>query len=179
MIEGMRPTADDVLLDFGCGIGRVAKEMIGRTGCRVVGVDISAKMRAMAIDYVASDRFSVMSSEDFFALASARTPMFSGAYSLIVLQHVLEPEFELRCIRATCKPRSPFFVFNCVNRCVPSNKGWVNDGKDVGLLASDLYDFEREFAVPRALLLYPEKGPLPGEIEEHWFRLYRTKPAAA
>ena len=62
ILEAVRPTRDDVLLDFGCGIGRLAKELIGHTGCRIVGVDMSAAMRRYAIEYVASDRFSVMSS---------------------------------------------------------------------------------------------------------------------
>ena len=60
IMEAMRPTRDDVLLDFGCGIGRLAKELIGRTGCRIVGVDISDAMRRYATEYVASDRFSVL-----------------------------------------------------------------------------------------------------------------------
>ncbi len=32
---------DTVVLDYGCGIGRMAKELITRHGCRVIGVDIS------------------------------------------------------------------------------------------------------------------------------------------
>ena len=171
----MRPTGDDILLDFGCGIGRMAKELIGRTGCRVVGVDISAEMRRHAIDYVATDRFSVMSSEEFDRAAVDRSVSFTGAYSIIVLQHVLDPWSELQCIAATCKAQAPFFVYNCANRCVPSNKGWVNDGKDVGEFAARIFELEREFAVPRAMLLYPEKGPQPGEIEGHWFRLFRNR----
>jgi 2-polyprenyl-3-methyl-5-hydroxy-6-metoxy-1,4-benzoquinol methylase len=175
IVEAMRPTQDDVLLDFGCGIGRLAKELIGRTGCRIVGVDISAPMRRHAIEYVASDRFSVMSSEEFAQLAANRTRTFSGAYCIIVLQHVLDPQTELRRIAATCKPEAPFFVYNCIHRCVPSNKGWVNDGQDVGSLVSDSFNFQRQIAVPRAMLLYPDQGPLPGEFERHWFRLYRNK----
>src|SRR5262249_52605780 len=121
IIEAMKPTAEDVLLDFGCGIGRVAKELIGRTGCRVVGVDISADMRRHALDYVASDRFSVMSSEEFDQAAVDRRILFSGAYSIIVLQHVFDPWSELQCIAATSKPHAPLFIYNCKDRCVPSN----------------------------------------------------------
>ena len=98
------------LFDFGCGIGRLAKMLIGHTGCRIVGVDISAAMRRYAIEYVGSDRFSVMSSEEFSQLAAKGTRVFSGAYSVIVLQHVLEPQIELRRIAATCKVEAPFFV---------------------------------------------------------------------
>jgi 2-polyprenyl-3-methyl-5-hydroxy-6-metoxy-1,4-benzoquinol methylase len=178
IIEAMRPTQDDVLLDFGCGIGRLAKELIGRTGCRIVGVDISAPMRRHAVEYVASDRFSAMSSEEFARLAANGTRTFSGAYSIIVLQHVLDPQAELQRVAATCKSEAPFFVYNCIHRCVPSNKGWVNDGQDVGTLVSDRFAFQREIAVPPAMLLYPNQGPLPGEFERHWFRLYRNKHVA-
>jgi len=176
MMEAMRPTRDDVLLDFGCGIGRLAKELIGRTACRIVGVDISAAMRRYATEYVASGRFSVISSEEFAKLAASGAHTFSGAYSIIVLQHVLEPQTELRRIAATCTADAPFFVYNCINRCVPSNKGWVNDGQDVGRLASEIFEFQRQYEVPRDMLLYPHEGPLPGEIEGHWFRLFRNKP---
>src|SRR5436853_1197366 len=51
--------ADSCLLDYGCGIGRVAKALIQRYGCAVVGVDISAQMRGFAVEYVSSDRFAV------------------------------------------------------------------------------------------------------------------------
>jgi SAM-dependent methyltransferase len=41
---------DTVMLDYGCGIGRMAKELIARHGCRVIGVDISPSMRALSIE---------------------------------------------------------------------------------------------------------------------------------
>lgn len=175
ILEAIRPTRDDVLLDFGCGIGRLAKELIDHTGCRVVGVDMSAAMRRYAIEYVGSDRFSVMSSEEFSQLAAKGSRVFSGAYSVVVLQHVLEPQIELRRIAATSRVEAPLFVQNAVSRCVPSNKGWVNDGQDVGRLASEIFDFLCQFEVPRDMLLYPNQGPLPGEIEGQWFRLFRNK----
>src|SRR5262245_8852446 len=53
------------VLDFGCGIGRLAKWLIDAVGCRVVGVDISESMRRLAIDYVGSPKFSVVSYEAF------------------------------------------------------------------------------------------------------------------
>jgi SAM-dependent methyltransferase len=177
IIEGIRPTASSVLLDFGCGIGRLAKELIDRVGCRVVGVDISAPMRKHALRYVGSDRFSVMSGEEFNRRARNKARNFTGAYSIVVLQHVLEPRNELQRIAALCKARAPFFVYNCVNRCLPTNKGWTDDGQDIGELTAQIFEFEREFTVPRDVLLYPEKGPMPGELESHWFRLYRNKAA--
>src|SRR5262249_29871734 len=45
---------ETVVLDYGCGIGRMSKALIERYGCRVIGVDISPSMRALAVEYVGS-----------------------------------------------------------------------------------------------------------------------------
>src|SRR4051812_17838790 len=52
-------TKDSLLLDYGCGIGRLSKEMILRSGCRAVGIDYSTNMRALAANYVDNPRFMV------------------------------------------------------------------------------------------------------------------------
>ena len=43
--EFLNPTEQMLILDYGCGIGRLAKELINNHACRVLGVDISASMR--------------------------------------------------------------------------------------------------------------------------------------
>jgi 2-polyprenyl-3-methyl-5-hydroxy-6-metoxy-1,4-benzoquinol methylase len=53
-----------LVLDYGCGIGRLSKAPIARHGCNVVGVDISPSMRSMAVGYVDSERFSAWSREE-------------------------------------------------------------------------------------------------------------------
>ena len=50
---------ESCVLDYGCGIGRLAKGLIERFGCRVVGVDFSPSMRLLAPEYVLSERFTV------------------------------------------------------------------------------------------------------------------------
>jgi len=78
-------SANSLLLDYGCGIGRMAKELIGRYGCRVVGVDISPSMRSLAPMYVASDRFlpaRLRCSTDLSNEARRlMPPLLSGCYS--------------------------------------------------------------------------------------------------
>ena len=175
IIDGLKPTRDSVLLDFGCGIGRLAREVIGRIGCKIVGVDISASMRRQAIEHVASERFSVLSAEVFGRLAADSITMFSGAYAVVVLQHTLDPEAELRRIAATCAAAAPLFIYNHVHRLVPTDKGWASDGKDVGKLASGIFRFVREFDLPRDCLLYPDRGAMPGEIDSHWLRLFEKR----
>ena len=109
IMEAMRPTRDDVLLYFGCGIGRLAKELIGRTGRRIVGVDISDAMRRYATEYVASDCFSVSSLRNLPSLPQTERS-FSGAYSIIVSQHVLEPQSEPGNCRSLHRRRAIFRI---------------------------------------------------------------------
>src|SRR5215813_6556282 len=44
--------ANSVIVDYGCGVGRIAKELINRHKCHVIGADISPNMRALAASYV-------------------------------------------------------------------------------------------------------------------------------
>src|SRR5260221_8560231 len=44
------------VLDYGCGVGRIARGLIERYHCFVIGVDISTGMRQLAPEYVKSDR---------------------------------------------------------------------------------------------------------------------------
>ena len=45
------PRPDDWVIDYGCGVGRLSKELIDRFGCRVVGIDASRAMRQFAPEY--------------------------------------------------------------------------------------------------------------------------------
>lgn len=175
IVDGLKPTRDSVLLDFGCGIGRLAKEVIERIGCTIIGVDISASMRRQAIEHVDSERFSVLSADVFGRLAADGVTLFSGAYSVVVLQHTSDPEAELRRIAATCAADAPVFIYNHAQRLVPTNKGWASDGKDVGKLAAQVLRFLRGYELPRDCLLYPGRGALPGEIDSHWLRLFQNR----
>lgn len=78
-----------LVLDYGCGVGRMARELIARHRCRVIGVDISASMRALSVQYVNSD--------DFFSCSPAMLAVllnqglkFDSAISIWVLQHCLK-----------------------------------------------------------------------------------------
>ncbi|HUB13429.1 MAG TPA: hypothetical protein VMB34_15880 [Acetobacteraceae bacterium] len=62
---------DTLVLDYRCGIGRPAKATIEASGCSVIGVDISAEMRAMARGYVGSERFLAASPSQFDRLVQA------------------------------------------------------------------------------------------------------------
>ena len=45
-------TDQTILVDYGCGVGRMAKELIIRRGCSIIGIDISRSMRSLATVYV-------------------------------------------------------------------------------------------------------------------------------
>lgn len=121
-------TRDSVVLDFGCGIGRLAKGLIERYGCRVVGADISPNMRAFAANHVASERFAAVPVEMLGMLGVK----FDAAISVWVLQHCLDPRHDIGAIRTVLKPGGSLFVVNEKLRVVPTAEAlWVDDGQDV------------------------------------------------
>jgi ubiquinone/menaquinone biosynthesis C-methylase UbiE len=87
-VTGHVPAADAVVLDFGCGVGRLSSAIAARTR-HVVGIDISEPMlrtsRSVVPDEV-RDRFSpVLSSSAALPLRDASVDL---AYTSLVLQHM-------------------------------------------------------------------------------------------
>jgi SAM-dependent methyltransferase len=158
-----------VLLDYGCGIGRIAKELITRHGCSVVGVDISPQMRMLGVAYVQSDRFMACSPEMLNSLlASGLT--FHAATSIWVLQHCLDPIDDISLIQAALKPEGRFFVVNNRRRAVPTlEEGWVDDGFDVKSSLSERFELQQE-----GQLLPAMTTPL---VSKHTFWARYRRPA--
>jgi SAM-dependent methyltransferase len=96
--EQLQISSDWLLLDYGCGIGRIAKELIARHGCQVIGVDISPSMQALAPVYVASDRFLACSPTILDSLVR-RGLAFDGAFSVYVPQPCQYPAQDIARIR--------------------------------------------------------------------------------
>jgi SAM-dependent methyltransferase len=142
-------TSDSMVLDYGCGIGRMAKELIARHGCRVVGVDISESMRALAVIYVQSDRFFTCSPTMLDAMIE-RGVRFDAAMSIWVLQHCHRPADDAARIRRGLGSNARLFVLNNLSRAVPTvEHGWVNDNIDVKQLLSDEFALEDEGRLAR------------------------------
>src|SRR5678816_852457 len=120
-------TEQSIVLDYGCGIGRMSRALIDKYNCRVVGADISPSMRALAAAYVSSDKFFVCAPS---ALDWSRIN-FDLALAVWVLQHCFDVGADVSRIRSRMTPKGQLFVVNDKRRIVPSNRGWVNDGKDV------------------------------------------------
>jgi len=132
----LAPYAGGLLIDYGCGIGRLAKALIEQIGCAVLGVDLSPDMRSLAHGYVQSDAFSVVSPLVFRRLVNSGLRA-DGAFSVWVIQHCLQPGRDLDLIREGLHNQARLVIVNNRLRVVPTIEiGWADDGKDVrGLVA--------------------------------------------
>jgi SAM-dependent methyltransferase len=126
-----------LVVDFGCGIGRMAKAMIERAGCRVLGVDLSQDMRGLAPAYVGSANFSVVSPEMFAGLADGGLRA-DAAISVWVLQHCFAPAADIDLLARGLTPQGQLLVVNNVQRAIPAiEQRWANDGFDVRAALGD------------------------------------------
>jgi SAM-dependent methyltransferase len=144
----------DVALDFGCGVGRVAKSLIEQAGCQVIGVDISSSMRRMAAEYVKDDRFRAISPEQLDAELTQGLTV-SHAYAIWVLQHAADIYAEIRRLQKSVKLGGTFYFVTAPGRCVPCDLGWVNDGIDMfeAITSHGFRERRRE-----KMDLYPDNG---------------------
>lgn len=142
-------TADSLLLDYGCGIGRMSHELIKRHNCRIVGVDISPSMRALSVMYTRTNRFMSCSHEMLQGLV-ARGLRFDGILPIWVLQHCAAPAQDIALIKAALKPRGDLFVVNGNVRSIPTVElGWVNDGLDIRAMLAAEFDLIRDGRLAR------------------------------
>lgn len=134
-------TENSTVLDFGCGMGRVAKELIKTFNCKVIGLDISPSMLQYAKLYAASltkfegtQQYSVPESVDI-------------ALSILVLQHAENPAKEIDNIISVLKPGGIFILLNENKRFVPGDVDknrfvvWKDDNFDVFSYAESKLQF--------------------------------------
>jgi SAM-dependent methyltransferase len=144
-------TEQSIVLDYGCGIGRLAKEFIARHKCWVVGVDISTNMRALAAAYVASDRFFSCAPEMLAMLIECGV-VFDIAVSVWVLQHCLRPADDVALMHRALKPDGGLFVVNQDERRVPTiEQLWVDDKIDVKMLLSKNFSVKAQGLLSREM----------------------------
>ena len=155
----------DTVLDFGCGVGRLAKAIIEKYKCTVIGVDTSASMREMATGYVDSSRFRALSSEHLDAEVANGLKLNHG-YAVWVLQHVADLKGELARLARSIAPQGGFYLVTAPGRCVPCDLGWVNDGADIFTLTTEagFKEMKRE-----RLTLYPQDD---AAERPHWCVTY-------
>lgn len=131
LMAALNITENSVVLDYGCGIGRLSRALIAKYGCRVIGVDISAGMRALAAHYVDHERFTACHPKMLDALGL----QVDAALSVWVLQHCVKPEQDIARIYNNLKPGSKLFIVNENARFIPTTEElWLDDGADVKAL---------------------------------------------
>ena len=173
-LEHLRVTASSVVIDYGCGIGRIAKELIEQTNCLVVGVDISPEMRALALDYVSSDRFIAVSPTQLDSLVSAglRAEVAIGVW---VFQHCFSPSEEIARIKRALSADGKLLVVNMYVRAVPAVVEAAADDQPTFLWANDAVDvaalLRGEFSVVGAG--EPDRNQVPNmaDVGAYWMCL--------
>lgn len=114
------------VLDFGCGIGRISKNLIKKTGCSVVGVDTSVSMRSLAPAYVLDKRFLSCAPEMLPLIAKV-----NFAISVWTLQHIPDLSGAIDLVKQQLLPYGKLLVVNSCGRCLPVPNGlWVDDKQD-------------------------------------------------
>lgn len=133
------------ILDFGCGIGRLAKGIVSVLR-PVTGVEVSPTMREHAVEYVGSPNFQVC------AQVIHREAPFVGGLAVWVLQHVIDPRAEIATLARLLQAGAPFYVMNRFHRAVPGADGlWHPDDINIVPLLMQYFDVERAEAVPEEL----------------------------
>ena len=112
-----------VVLDFGAGIGRVAKELIDQTGCCVIGVDISASMRTLSQAYCDSPNYLACSLKGLKSLLSNGLRV-DFAYSVWVLQHSVDPWGDIKLLFDSLASGGGLYVLNLAYSVLPTEDGW-------------------------------------------------------
>lgn len=128
-----------LVVDYGCGVGRLSKALIERFNCLVMGVDSSAEMRGLAPAYVDHPNFSVVSRRTFQGLIGGGLRA-QAAFSVWVLQHCLRPLEDIGLIADALPPGASIAIVNTLRRVVPTiESGWADDGLDLQALLAERF----------------------------------------
>jgi len=167
VLQGLRESQARLVMDFGCGVGRLSRELVQRGDVAVIGVDASESMRRLAPDYVASPNFIPTGAEGLAAMV-ARGLRYDAALSVWVLQHCLDPAQEIDRITAGLAVNGLFFVVDMTHRAVPTDQGWVNDGQSIMSLLDER--LER-----RAVEAYAAPDAPPDLLRSGWIGWWRKR----
>ncbi|GDX52826.1 hypothetical protein LBMAG27_18730 [Bacteroidota bacterium] len=113
IIKNLHPTSDNIILDFGCGVGRISKKLSGLSK-KVVGVDSNAAMIETAKQKFAANNI------EYFLLNDFKIPegnnQFDAAFSHWVFQHINDEEsvMWLNELKRILKPTGKILMFEQV-----------------------------------------------------------------
>jgi ubiquinone/menaquinone biosynthesis C-methylase UbiE len=123
----MNIDSNSVILDWGCGIGRISKFLIEEYGCKVVGVDLQPKMIELSKEYVNSHNFSSISYNDIFTELPKNK--FTHVFACWVFQHSDKVQYEIPLIYQSMDFDSKLFVLEIDKKAIPNKVGgFFDDG---------------------------------------------------
>ena len=154
IVEKLGIKQNSVVLDYGCGIGRIALPLIAKTGCWVIGSDISPSMRALASSYCDEGTFCAVSPKMLMFL-QRHGVQADAAFCVWTLQHCLKAVEDIARIAKFLKPSGKLLVVNSLGRFIPVNKGrWFDDHLSVPAALMEHFklieegDCDAQFVVP-------------------------------
>lgn len=95
---GLTPGAQDVVVDVGCGVGRITRALAARTR-DVYGLDVSREMLSLAKQYNAHLTNVQWRHGDGYSLSVFDDGFADGCFSHVVFQHIPDPAITLGYIR--------------------------------------------------------------------------------
>ena len=147
-VNEAKTNSDNRILDYGCGIGRVSKELLGLCPTlNVWGLDMSPTMLSSSYRYVWHPYFNAVQASGLFQMFQAGI-RFDIIFSFYVLQHVLNPLEELDRIACLLKPGGVFLLLNMHGRAVPTTTGWQDDGIDLRKEISKRFVITKDIPLP-------------------------------
>lgn len=135
----------DLLVDYGCGVGRISTELVNK-GFSVIGVDSSSEMLAHTTREIADGKFLAASPKLFDNLMRV-VAKADAVLAIWVLQHTYDLDEVISRIYEALKVGGTLIVADMKHRAVPTNRGWINDQKDVKdhLLKKFTLDFQYKY----------------------------------
>lgn len=117
--------SNSIVLDWGCGIGRLSKVLIEKYNCKVVGIDLQPKMLEYAKSYVNSDLFETLEYKDIFNKLPRER--FNAVIASWVFQHSDKTQYEIPLIYRSLKEHGQMFILECEKKAIPNQVGGYFD----------------------------------------------------
>jgi ubiquinone/menaquinone biosynthesis C-methylase UbiE len=131
---------DSIVLDWGCGIGRLAKPIIEKFNCKVVGVDFQPNMLKYATEYVNNSNFTAISNEEFFQLPD---DYFTVGIAVWALMHTMNTPKIIEDIQKKLNYNSRFCVFDANDKAWPVKPIDIHDGVTEDDILLEYYSMDR------------------------------------
>ena len=115
---------DSLILDFGCGDGKIAKTIIEKFDCNIIGVDIAKKAREIASKNNPKN-FKTLSPKQFQE-SVINGLRFDMALVLDVIEYSPSPIVDLSLIKASLKDDALVYLTTSKDNKIPTKDGFLN-----------------------------------------------------